>query len=111
MSTFKDIAKAKFKDKLAEVGEFYVGEWDVTIYFKPMTMRGMGILEDGRTTSNSPEVVVDHVIARAMDADMKPLFKKAERPELLREYNPDTLADISIAMTKWDNELRGSAGN
>ena len=111
MATFKDIAKAKFKEKLSEIGEFYVDEWDITVYFKPMTMREMGVIEDGRLSSNSPEIVVDHVIARAIDADMKPLFKKVERQELLREYNPSTLSDISNAMVKWDVELKDSTGN
>ena len=111
MSTFKDVAKAKFKEKLAEIGQFYVEEWDTTVYFKPMTMKEMGVMEDGRISSNSPEIVVDNVIARARDEDMNPLFKKVERLELLHEYNPDTLADISIAMTKWDVELKESAGN
>jgi len=111
MSTFKDIAKAKFKEKLASIGEFYVEEWETTVYFKPMTMKEMGVLEESRMSSNSPEIVVDNVIARARDQDMSLLFKRVERLELLREYNPDTLADISIAMTKWDVELKESAGN
>ena len=111
MSTFKDIAKAKFKEKLAEIGEFYVEEWDIKVYFKPMTMKEMGVMEESRISSNSPEIVVDNIIARARGEDMNLLFKKTERLELLREYNPDTLADISIAMTKWDVELKESAGN
>ena len=111
MSSFKEVARAKFKEKLASIGEFHVDEWDITVYFRPQTLKEMGVLEDGRASSNSSEVVVDNVIARALDSDMTPLFKRAERQELLREYDPITLADISMAITKWDAELRESAGN
>ena len=111
MASFKDVAKAKFKEKLASIGDFYVDEWEATVYFRPMTMKEMGVMEESRLSSNSPEIVVDNVIARARDENMDLLFKKVERLELLREYNPDTLADISIAMTKWDVELKESAGN
>ena len=111
MSTFKDIAKAKFREKLSSIGEFYVEEWETTVYFKPMTMKEMGALEEVKNVSNSPEAVIGNIISRARDADMALLFKKVDRLELLNEYNPDTLADISLAMTKGDVELKDSTGN
>jgi len=101
------IAKAKghFKSVLAQglQGPIEVPEWDLKVYFKPATTfqqesRIVELTQQGKQV----EALVESMIMRALDADGKPLFNKADKTELMREVDPNVIMKIITEMNDPD---------
>lgn len=103
---WKERAKAQFRE--ARTRETLVAipvpEWGTTVWYWPaMTLgerREIFLLakSDGDNTILDLEAIAVTMIVRARDADGKRLFAKAERFELLNDYDPGVLARIVGAM-------------
>lgn len=105
-----DKMKAQFSEKLQAIGDYYVDEWEETIYFRVLTLKERNDIA-ARSKGGDLDVIVETLIARARDADGNLMFKKANKLEMMREVDPDIMADVVLAMGRFDSEMKESAGN
>lgn len=108
-----DDAKGQFAEKLQAVGEFFVEPWGekgTTVYFRASTMRERADII-AKSKGGDLDIIIESIIARVRDENGDPLFKRANKPELMRDVDPDILSDIVIAMGKFDLDLKESVGN
>lgn len=103
---WKDKAKANFAERrtVENLQPIVVPEWDVTVYYWPdMTLserREIFMLakqQDGGTVLDMEAMAIT-LIVRARDKDGKKMFHKAEKVELMNEYDPEVIARIVSAM-------------
>lgn len=107
-----DSAKAHFREKLSGGLRYVeVPEWPdkdgepSKIYFKA----GLNFLQQEKILSLSDqgkkaEAIVEAFIQRALDADGKPLFRSANRIELMRSVDPDIISRLVGEMSQ-DDEM------
>lgn len=105
-----DKMKAQFAEKLQAIGEHHIEELDETIYFRVLTLKERNDIA-ARSKGGDLDVIVETLIARARDANGDLLFKRANKLELMREVDPDAMADVVLAMGRFDAEMKESAGN
>ena len=105
MSKVLEAAKAHFKDILAQglKGPIKVPEWEAEIWYKPATTfqqesKIVELTSQGKTV----EALVESLIMRALDAEGKPLFTRADKPELMRAVDPSIIMRVMADMN--DNE-------
>jgi hypothetical protein len=103
---WKDQAKASFAERrtVENLQPIPVPEWNVTVYYWPdMTLserREIFALvkqQDGATVLDMEAMAIT-LIVRARDKDGKKMFHKAEKVELMNEYDPDVIARVVSAM-------------
>jgi hypothetical protein len=103
---WKEQAKSQFADrrKPETLIAIPVSAWNTTVYFWPdMTLserREIFMLakQKGEETVLDLEAMAVTLIVRARDKEGKRLFNKAERMELMNEYDPEVIAEIVSAM-------------
>ena len=72
-----------------------VPEWDSTLYAKPsISLAKLGEIMELSNAGKSAEAMALTLIYRLIDADGNPVFRKAEKNELLRSVDPDVLSRI-----------------
>lgn len=99
---WKDAAKAQFKERRSpeNLKEIPVPEWSISVYYWPeMTLAERRDIflyakQDGDRTILDLEAMAMTLIVRARDASGARLFAKAERMELMNQYDPDVLVRI-----------------
>ena len=99
---WKDAAKAQFKERRSpeNLKEIPVPEWGISVYYWPeMTLAERRDIclyakQDGDRTILDLEAMAMTLIVRARDASGARLFAKAERMELMNQYDPDVLVRI-----------------
>jgi len=104
---WKERAKQQFRETRTRetLVSIPVPEWSTTVWYWPaMTLaerREIFLLakSDGDNTVLDLEAIAVTLIVRARDAEGKRLFAKAERFELLNDYDPGVLARIVGEMT------------
>jgi hypothetical protein len=103
---WKDKAKSSFAERrtVENLRPILVPEWDVTVYYWPdMTLaerREIFLLakqQDGATVLDMEAMAVTLII-RGRDKDGKRIWHKAEKIELMNEYDPEVIARIVSAM-------------
>lgn len=103
---WKEQAKSQFAErrKPETLVAIPVPAWNTTVYFWPdMTLserREIFILakQKGDETILDLEAMAITLIVRARDKEGKRLFSKAERIELMNEYDPEVITQIVSAM-------------
>lgn len=72
-----------------------VPEWDAVLYAKPsISLAKIGEIMELTNSGKSAEAMVMTIIYRLIDAEGNPVFRKAEKNELLRSVDPDVLSRI-----------------
>jgi hypothetical protein len=106
-------AKAHYKAKLtAEPRELHIPEWDTTVYIRPgISLHNLGEIMEAASGGKSAEAMVLTLIHRLIDGEGKPVFKKAEKVELLRGVDPDVLARIVGEINASDPTEEDVSGN
>ena len=89
-------AQEHYRAKLdAEPRALEVPEWGVTVYIKPaISLLRLGVVMELANSGKAAEALVLTLIYRLIDEEGTPLFRKAERTELMRSVAPDVLARI-----------------
>ena len=107
MSKVLEAAKAHFKDILAQglKGPIRVPEWDADIWYKPATTfqqesKIVELTSQGKTV----EALVEALIMRALDAEGKPVFTRADKPELMRAVDPQVIMRVMGEMNDPDTQ-------
>lgn len=103
---WKEQAKSQFAErrKPETLVAIPVPAWNTTVYFWPdMTLserREIFMLakQKGDETILDLEAMAITLIVRARDKEGKRLFSKAERMELMNEYDPEVITQIVSAM-------------
>jgi len=106
-------AKAHYKAKLsAEPRPISIPEWDVEAFIKPaMSLERLGEIMQCANQNNTAEAMVLTIIYRLIDEDGKPLFRKAEKLELLKSVDPTVLAEIVSKINDSDPTVEDVEGN
>lgn len=95
-------AKRHFQARRDIRGPIEVPEWGdedqpLLVYYQVPNMQTRAAisraLDEGGLSG-----VVDILILMALDADGKPLFAKAQKPELMRSVDPDVISRITAEM-------------
>jgi|AntAceMinimDraft_5_1070358.scaffolds.fasta_scaffold132724_2 hypothetical protein len=72
-----------------------VPEWDSTLYAKPsISLAKLGEIMELSNAGKSAEAMALTLIYRLIDEEGNPVFRKAEKNELLRSVDPDVLSRI-----------------
>ena len=89
-------AQEHYRAKLdAEPRALEVPEWGTTVYIKPaISLLRLSEVMELASSGKSGEAMVLTLIYRLVDEEGTPLFRKAERTELMRSVDPDVLARI-----------------
>ena len=89
-------AQEHYQAKLdAEPRALEVPEWETTVYIKPgISLLRLGEIMGLANSNKAAEAMVLTLIYRLVDEEGTPLFRKAERTELMRSVDPDVLARI-----------------
>ena len=97
MSSAIDKAKAHFKSVLDKglLGPIDVPEWELEVYYRPTISLAqqsemIKLNQEGKQT----EALVVMLIARALDGEGKPIFKKMDKTELMRAADPAVMLRI-----------------
>jgi hypothetical protein len=101
MSKILDNAKSHFKELLSAGlrGPIHVPEWDANIYYKPATSFNQeSKIIELTSQGKQVEALVTALIMRALDADAKPLFNKADQPDLMRAVDPNVIMRVMAEM-------------
>lgn len=91
-----DKAKSHFAETISgELKEYYVEEWDETIYYKKGTnfaqeSKVIELQNQGKTA----EALVQVLINRALDKDGKRIFADAEKTILMNSVDPAVILKI-----------------
>lgn len=119
--SWKDAAKAQFKERRSpeNLKEIPVPEWGISVYYwAEMTLSERRDIflyakQDGDKTILDLEAMAMTLIVRARDSTGARLFSKAERMELMNQYDPDVLVRIVAEMNSGtENEtLEVAEGN
>lgn len=89
-------AKAAFASRRAELQKIDVPEWGATIYYRAMTMKQKMAIYEGDPAV--PEIAVRTVLYRALNEEGQPLFRPADRVELVNHVDPQIIERVALAM-------------
>jgi len=91
-----DKAKKHYRAKLeAEPLPIAIPEWDTEAFIKPgINLHQLGEIMELSQSNKTAEAMALTLIYRLIDGDGKPLFRKADRTELMKSVDPDVLARI-----------------
>jgi hypothetical protein len=103
---WKSRAKAQFADRRTteSLVPIPVPEWSTTVYYWPEMTLGerrdifLHARQDGESTVMDLEAIAVTLMVRARDASGRRLFARAERLELMNEYDANVMAQIVSAM-------------
>lgn len=116
---WKDKAKSQFAERrtVDTLVAIPVPSWGTQVYFwLDMTLaerREIFMLakQKGEETVLDLEAMAVTLIVRARDKEGKRLFSKAERMELMNEYDPEVIAEIVSAMNSPVQSIEDAEGN
>lgn len=108
-----DKAKNHYRAKLeAEPRKIDIPEWETTAYAKPgINLHQLGEIMELSQSGKLAEAMALTLIYRLIDEDGKPLFKKAERTEIMRGVDPDVLARVVGEINAGDPNDEDIEGN
>lgn len=92
-------AKQHFRNQISNRQDsVVVPEWGVTLWYKPMNAKQRDAVFKLANEGKYHEAMVENIIMRALDEDGKPVFKMAEKVEMMRSVDPDVIARVSSSM-------------
>ena len=96
MSKVLDKATKHFQDLVQNnLKEFYVEEWDSTVYYRPtLTWREQSKILDLTTNGKTGEALIETLIIRCLDENGKPLFNGPDRVTISNEVDPAIILRI-----------------
>ena len=105
MSTVLDKAKAHMREKIGGglKGPVDVKEWECQIWYKPATTfhqesKVIELQQAGKTV----EALVMTLINRCLDENGKPIFRLADKQDLMRSVDPACILRVIQAMNDED---------
>jgi len=89
-------AKSHYKAKLtADPAPISIREWETEAFIKPgINLHQLGEIMELSQSGKTAEAMALTLIYRLIDEDGKPIFRKADRTELMKSVDPDVLARI-----------------
>jgi len=108
-----DKAKGHYKTLLsADPVKIEIPEWETTAYAKPgINLAQMGEILELSQNGKTAEAMAMTLIYRLVDEDGKPIFRKAEKTELMRHVDPDVLARVVGEISSNDPDEDEVSGN
>lgn len=108
-----DKAKSHYNAKLAEEPRpISIKQWDTEAFIKPaISLQRLGEIMECANAGKAAEAMALTVIYRLIDEEGQPLFRKADKTELLRHVDPDVLADIVNQINVSDPNAEDIEGN
>jgi len=106
-------ATGHFKSKMNGGLECYeVKEWESKVWFKPsatikQTEAVMKLHQEGKTM----EAMVEVLIMRALDEEGAPLFKSADKFELMNGVDPTVITEVAGYILSFEPEQEDIAKN
>lgn len=89
------------QDQDLESTEVDFGEGQVTVYFRPMNLFEMDLVDKAQA-KGKVEGVVETVMARSrLDSGLL-MFSKDDRSKVVKQFDPDAVLDLVNAMSKFD---------
>lgn len=106
-------AKSHYRAKLeAEPRKIEIPEWDETAYIKPgINLHQLGEIMELSQSGKVAEAMALTLVYRLLDESGKPLFRKAERVEIMRSVDPDVLARVVGEINEADPDDEDVEGN
>ena len=106
-------AKSHYQAKLhAEPKKLEIPEWDTEAYIKPaINLHQLGEIMELSQSGKTAEAMALTLIYRLIDDEGKPIFRKAEKTDLMRSVDPDVLARIVGDINASDPSEDDIAGN
>ena len=74
-------------------GHIHVEEWDLDIYWSPMTIGEIGRIER-ISKGNNAQILIECLVLKAEDADGKKLFTLEDKAKLKRKGDPGIMGRI-----------------
>lgn len=113
MSALLEKAKGHYKQKLGKTpAKLEVPEWDAVVYVKPtLSLQQLGEIMEAANNGKSAEAMVLTVIYRLQDEHGDPVFRKPDKPEILRSVDPDVLARLVTEINAADPSQEDILGN
>ena len=105
--------KAQYRDRMSGgLLSIEVPELELTIYHKPsLSLKQQAPISKLLSEGKHEEALVQTLIIRALDADGKPLFRGADKVELMNMCDPDIIARVCVEMSSGDNITTEEVGN
>ena len=92
--------------------EFYIDEWETTIYYRPtLTWNEQAKLIDLSTQGKSSEALIETIIIRCKERDGSPMFTTADRTTLKNSVDPDVIVKIVGHLNKSASSLEEAEKN
>ena len=106
-------AKSHYQAKLhAEARKIEIPEWDTTAYIKPsINLSQLGEIMELSSSGKTAEAMALTLIFRLVDEEGKPLFRKPDRVDLMRQVDPDVLARVVGEINSGDPSEDDVEGN
>ena len=100
-----DKAVEHFKNRNIDgMKEFYVKEWDTTIYYKRVgSFKDQSAVMSLHQQGKIVEALVETIVTKARTKNGTKMFALADRITLLNEADPDVLTKIATELNKVDN--------
>ena len=81
--------------------EYYVKDWDVTVYYREtLTWREQARILDMTTSGKTSDALIETLLVRCLEKDGSPMFTTADRTTLQHSVDPNTLLTIVGAINK-----------
>lgn len=97
-----DKAKEHFREQLSgDPKEIEVPEWDLTIYYKPMSLKTKGELN--KYAENPFEYAARALIIRSLNQDGTKMFRGTNYLEIMREVSPAVVERVVLAMAEGED--------
>tara|TARA_R100000231_G_scaffold43611_2_gene37796 strand:- start:1975 stop:2295 length:321 start_codon:yes stop_codon:yes gene_type:complete len=94
----KAIEKAKSHFDLQEIKSFYVEEWDLKIFWKPLTLGETAkLFKVSREDSLTMMAMV--LIYKALDEEGNKIFSIDDKPDLLNNVDRNVLVNVAQLIT------------
>jgi len=108
-----DKAKGHYKALLsANPSKIEIPEWETTAYVKPgINLAQMGEILELSQGGKTAEAMAMTLIYRLIDEEGTPIFRKADKTELMRHVDPDVLARVVGDISANDPDEDEVAGN
>jgi hypothetical protein len=97
-------AKSHFYVKRDTLKEIPVPEWETTLYVRPLTLAESQKIQQSVKEDNVVDALITTLIVRARNPEGQPVFKLAQKPEILHSVDPDVVCRIVTEMNKLEDD-------
>ena len=98
-------AKSHFYVKRDTLKAIAVPEWDTTLYVRPLTLAESQKIQQSVKEDNVVDALITTLIVRARNAEGQPVFKLAQKSEILHAVDPDVVCRIVTEMNKTEEDF------